>query len=305
MKKLFSYLMIFACLLGTAVVTSCGSDDDKEVTLETPKYESDAALYRIETNDAKIAYIELTSAGNYYIEYLTMVKGKAASLNVNEVQVPLPFASSRLATRASIDNFEYGTFKKNEDGSYELEGKGTLTIETAGGSKYTITITINGKEKKYTGTREPKIYNTATVSKICRSWRMKKVYINWDVKVMGITNHISEEASSYKDLMNKLNKYTGSNYKESIEEIDYITFNTSGSYVVKTASSIERSYWKWNESKSTLYLSNDSNIGLVVSFSGKRMKMDYTMDADMKGEKGEEASTSVSLGYEFEETLVR
>ena len=301
MKKLFSYLMIFACLLGTAVVTSCGSDDDKEVTLETPKYESDAAVYKIETNDAKIAYIELTSAGNYYIEYLTMVKGKAPSVNVNEVQVPLPFASSTLATRASIDNFEYGTFKKNEDGSFELEGKGTLTIETAAGSKYTITITINGKENKYTGTREPRIYNTATVSKICRSWKMRKVYINMDVKVMGITNHISEEASSYKDLMNKLNKYAGSDYTESIEELDYITFNNSGSYVVKTTSSIERSYWKWNESKSTLYLSNDSNIGLIVSFSGKRMKMDYSMKVDM----GEEASTSMSLGYEFEETLVR
>lgn len=301
MKKLFSYLMISMCLLGTSVVTSCGSDDDEDVALDAPKYESDAALYKLETNDEKISYIELTSAGNYYLEYLTMVKSKTATIKVNDAEIPLPFTTSNAVTRTAKDNFEYGTYTKNGEGSFELNGKGTLIIQTAGGSKYTLTITVGTKTYTYTGTKESKSYSTATASKICRSWRLKKVYLNMDQDVMGFTTHISEEASTYKDLMNKLAKNSGSDYSESIEEIDYISFNNTGSYVVKTSSSIDRGYWRWDESKSTLYLRKDSQIGLVVTFSGKKMKMDYTMKVDM----GNTGSTSISLGYEFEETLVK
>lgn len=302
MKKLFSYLMIFACLLGTAVITSCGSDDDKEVTLETPKFESDAALYRIvETNDEKISYIELSSAGNYFIEYLTMVKSKVATLNVNDTEISLPFSISNTETRTSKDNFEYGSYKKNEDGSFELDGKGTLKIETAADGKYIITITNSEKTKTYIGVKEAKIVNTATTSKICRSWRMRKVYVNRSSNVDGVTSNISEEASSYKSLMDKLNKYEGFDFTKFIDELDYISFSNTGSYIVKTDNSIDRCYWKWDESNNTLYLKKDSQIALVVSFDGKKMKMNYSMKRDL----GEAGYTTTELGYEFEETLVR
>ena len=117
MKKFFSYFMIAMCLLGTSVVTSCGSDDDDDALADLP-YEADAALYKLDPNTDRITYIELTTAGNYFIEYETMVKSKAATINVNDVEIPLPFTTANNdITRATQDNFEYGVFERNDDGS--------------------------------------------------------------------------------------------------------------------------------------------------------------------------------------------
>ena len=94
MKKIFSYFMIFMCLLGTSVVTSCSSDDDNEEDkLADLPYENEAAIYQVTDTESRISYIELTSNGNYIIEYKSMVVGSSA-YNVK-------------------DNFEYGTFKKS------------------------------------------------------------------------------------------------------------------------------------------------------------------------------------------------
>ena len=122
MKKIFSYFMIFMCLLGTSVVTSCSSDDDNEEDkLADLPYENEAAIYQVTDTESRISYIELTSNGNYIIEYKSMVVGSSA-YNVK-------------------DNFEYGTFKKSADNTYQLNDKNStiLKIASTGGSNYTVT----------------------------------------------------------------------------------------------------------------------------------------------------------------------
>ena len=292
MKKFFSYFMMAMCLLGTSVVTSCGSDDDDDALADLP-YEADAALYEVDFNTDKIAYIELTSAGNYFIEYKTMIKSKAATINVSDVEISIPFATAdKNITRATQDNFEYGTFVKNDDGSYTLKDRNNdiLTIKQENGR---YTITLGGTT--YTATRVQTVANFPSASQICRSWKMNKVRFKMEMNIMGMKTAIDEEASSYKDLMKKLQKYAGTSY-ENVENIDYISFNRSGSYVVKTETSIDRSYWTWSGNK--LYFSNSGNVGWDVTFDGSTMKMDYKMSAETAA-----GSTSLEMHYEFYERI--
>ena len=296
MKKFFSYFMISMCLLGTSVVTSCGSDDDDSGSLKDLPYEADAALYEVANNSDKIGYIELTSAGNYFIEYKTMVKSKAATINVNDAEISLPFASSdKNITRATMDNFEYGTFEKNSDGSYTLKDRSNaiLTIKQESNGSYTITL----GESTYSATRVNRVPTFALQSQICRSWKMSKVYFKMEQNVMGVKTSINEEAGSYKDLMKKLQKYSNTTY-DNVENIDYISFNNTGSYVVKTDNSIDRNYWSWSNNK--LYFTNSPNVGWDVTFDGSTMKMDYKMSFD----GGEAMSSTLEMGYEFYERLI-
>lgn len=295
MKKIFSYFMISMCLLGTSVVTSCGSDDDDTpATLSTLPYEADAAVYELDSNSDKIAYVELTTAGNYFLEYKTMVRSNAL-YKVNDMEIYLPFAKRSTTTRGTKDNFEYGTFTKNSDGTYQLKDKNTtLKIETDG-SRYKITI----GDKAYSASKLNKKSSFADINKLCRSWRVKKIYYKFDTKIMGASTHIEEEASNYKDLANKLSKYETSTEFGDIEDIDYITFSNTGTCIVKTDSSIDRSYWQWSNGK--ILLDNDTSNGLKLTFEGATMKLDYEISLSY----GDAGSASVAIGYELYETLLK
>lgn len=298
MKKFFSYFMIAMCLLGTSVVTSCGSDDDDNDGLKELPYEADAALYELVGNRIdKIAYIELTTAGNYFIEHKSMVKSKPATINVNDVEIPLPFTTAeKNITRATQDNFEYGTFTKNDDGSFTLKDRNNdiLTIKSEGSNNYTITLGGN----TYTATRVNRNSSLSNIGQICRSWKMSKVYFRWNQSVVGgIKTSIEEEAGNYKDLMKKLEKYPGVTYANSIQNFEYMSFNNTGSYIVKNSDSIDRNYWNWSNNK--LYFSNNSDFGWDITFDGSTMKMDFSMPIDM----GPAGTATLEIGYEFYERL--
>ena len=293
MKKFFSYFMIAMCLLGTSVVTSCGSDDDDDELKALP-YEADAALYKLDDNTDRLVTIELTAAGNYFIEHETAVKSKAATINVNDVEISIPFATAdKNITRATMDNFEYGVFERNDDGSYTLKDRNNdiLTIKSLNNDIYEITL----GGRTYTATRARRVATFPSAGQLCRSWKMSKVHIKMEMNIMGMKTSIDEEASSYKDLMKKLQKYAGTSY-ENVEDIDYISFNNTGSYVVKTESLMDRGYWSWSGNK--LYFSNSGNVGWDVTFDGSTMKMDYKMSAETAA-----GSTSLEMNYEFYERL--
>lgn len=296
MKKFFSYFMIAMCLLGTSVVTSCGSDDDDD-ELKALLYENDAALYEVDYNTDKIAYIELTAAGNYFIEYKTMIKSKAATINVSDVEISIPFATAdKNITRATQDNFEYGTFVKNDDGSYTLKDRNNdiLTIKQENGR---YTITLGGTT--YTATRVNRNSSLSSIGQICRSWKMSKVYYRWNQSLIGgLQTSIEEEAGSFKDLMKKLENRTGFTYGNSIQDFDYVSFNNTGSYIVKTENSIDRDYWNWSGNK--LYFSKSPDFGYDVTFDGSTLKLDYKMTIDM----GAAGTATLEMGYEFYERLI-
>ena len=288
MKKIFSYFMISMCLLGTSVVTSCGSDDDEPETLSKLPYEADAAVYEITNFDSDIAYIELTTAGNYFINHKSYAESKPLSMFVNDVEFPLAFTSNEPVTRAKKNNFWYGTYEKNSDGSYKLKDENaTLKITSAGNGLYNLTL----NDKTYEGKKLDKRATFARATDLCRSWRLKKVKVEVDATGI-ITTHISEEASNYTDLMNKLAKNPAIKFP-TVEDIEYVSFSNTYMYVVKTNSSIYHKFWKWDNNK--LYL-NNNEIGYDVTFEGATMKFKNSKSDD---------SASMTVEYEFTETLVK
>lgn len=275
MKKFFSYFMISMCLLGTSVVTSCSSDDDdKEDSLPELKYQSDAAIYNLEGNMEGIANIELTTAGNYFIEY--------------EAGAP--------ESSISKQRFECSTFTKNSDGSYQLDGKNTtLKIESAGEkNKYTITL----GEKAYTAWKVGDIAlftKENQMDKICRSWKVKNAYLYISSSVI---KPIEINVSNYKDLMKKIDE--NGYIVPYFTEIDYISFSNTNKYqdrllyVVKTDSSVKRSVWQWkNNSKIIL---DESGEEIDVTFEGSTMKFNH---------KTVDGSTTIEWGYEFYATPMK
>jgi hypothetical protein len=267
-KKFFSYFMVFMCLLGTSVVTACSSDDDdEEDKLPELQYKNDAAIYQLEGNAEDIAYVELTTAGNYIIEYIGMAPNSSVSLK----------------------NFECGTFTKNDDGTYQLEGKNTtLKIEQAGG-EYNITL----GEKIYSAIKVGSIASftsTNQMEQICRSWRVKKVYANIESSVL--KNPVSVSAGSYKDLLNKLSDNYELPYFVELDKISFSNtykFKDRLSYVKinKDDQSIRRGVWQWNNNT---IIFDESGENINVTFEGSTMKFNH---------KTVDGSTIIEWGYEF------
>jgi hypothetical protein len=266
MKKFFSYFMISMCLLGTSVVTSCSSDDDdNDDSLPELKYKDEAAIYQLYGNMEDIAYIELTTAGNYIIQY----NGMAPTSSV------------------AMKNFECGTFtKSSEDNTYQLEGKNTtLEIQPIGG-EYKITL----GDKTYTamkvGSTAPLASGTP-MQQICRSWKVKKVYANIESSVL--KNPVSESASNSKDLLKKL----GENYElPYFVELDYISFSNTYkfqdrlSYVGRVDNSIRRGVWQYTNA----IVFDESGEKINVTFEGTTMKLTH---------KTVDGSTTIEWGYDL------
>lgn len=273
MKKFFSYFMISLCLLGTSVVTSCSSDDDdKEDKLPELPYVADAAIYHLEDNKEGITYIELTTAGNYFIQY--------------EDGAP--------KSSVSMKRFECGTFTKNsEDNTYQLEGKNTtLKIEHAGGD-YNIIL----GDKPYPAMKKgtpASLTSGSPLEQICRSWKVKNVYVNIDSSVLKPFN---TKSSNYKDLEKQIddNGYV----LPYFVALDYISFSSTYwyndclSYVGKTDDTIGRSVWQW---KNNAIILDESGKQINVTFEGSTMKLSH---------KTVDGSTTIEWGYELTPAPVR
>lgn len=269
MKRLFSYLMIFACLLGTAVVTSCSSDDDKEEKLPNLPFLSDAAIYQLKDNKDDISYIELTTAGNYIIQYNSMAPTSSIAMK----------------------NFECSTFTKNSDDTYLLAGKNTnLKIESAG-TEYKITL----GDYTYTATKVGSKAVFSGSDQICRSWKVKKAYAKINSPV--VKQPVEVSASNYEGLLKSIDDKGYS--LPYFVEIDYISFSNTYkydnqlSYVGKTNNSIVRGVWQWNNSKINF---DDSPEKIDVAFDGTTMKFYHKMV---------DGTTTIEWGYELYATPLK
>ena len=254
MKKFFSYFMISLCLLGTSVVTSCSSDDDDK------------------DNAEEIEYVELTTSGNYIIQYNGMAPNSSVSMK----------------------DFECGTFTKNsEDNTYLLEGKTTegetttLKVEQVGGE---YNVTLGGKT--YTAVKVGSIAsftNTNQLEQICRSWSVKKVYANINSTVFKSTE---VSASNYKDLLNKLGEEYTLPYFVELDNISFSNtykFKDRLSYVSinKKGQKIRRGVWQWN---TNAIVFDESGEDVNVAFEGTTMKFKHTTV---------DGSTTIEWGYEL------
>ena len=186
MKKLLRTIFGSAALLAACavpVLTACsdsdegGNDDENEniVSLNPPVYEAFSAKYDITDSSSPYESIELGAAGDYLV---TMRRAAANTHSAaNARRTPL-LAGRAAATRAvAYENLIYGTYTRQPDGSFRLEGFGTLTIasdETQQATALSITPD-GGTTMTFAATEAATVADDELTSALCRTWKMVRM----------------------------------------------------------------------------------------------------------------------------------
>lgn len=161
MKKVYSLMAKFCCvaLLCTGFA-SCGDDDDPDdggkIEVTPGKYAEYARHISISDGDAPFQELDLTAAGKYFMEvYAT------------------PDFAGLSGTRAGLETgLHSGKYTKNSDGSYTLEGFGTVTIN----DDHSVVIEYNGVKESYTFTDTPRA-DGYDCSAFANEWILDELYL--------------------------------------------------------------------------------------------------------------------------------
>lgn len=158
MKKLFDYnigKLLFAiiamCVCSVSLV-SCSDDDDNDGggKFDPPAYEASAAKYEISDGSSPYESIEFTESGNYLVTMSGVTPAPAAAAKeatqaargmAAMAKRPSIFANTAAtqATRAYYSPILYGKYTVGADGTYILEGFGTVKVTQDGtGNSYTL-----------------------------------------------------------------------------------------------------------------------------------------------------------------------
>lgn len=273
-KNTFSLLrmglfMMFA-LLVVFGITSCSSDDDDEGNapskFEEPLYKADAAKFTVTDGSSEIKSIELTEAGNFIIRlnnaanYAPKTEKPLARLLKKNIMISpyLAAEADKSATRAEIvvwSDILYGKYTKTGDNEYTLDGYGTLTVVSEGGSAYSLRIkktdgvTVDLEANK-AGTPE----SGSMTDNLCRTWNIDG--FRYYIRINGKT-YFDETSSSIEELTEKLNKWMQEmdpDYTEDDSEILFeyepkqFVFSKSGTYMVLyTNDMLAVSTWRWGD----------------------------------------------------------
>lgn len=270
-------------------VVACGSDepddddddddDNQEITtddlwsgsLGAAKYESDAALFEITTEDTDLSSIELTASGNYIVmfannNYMNMPARKDLRVRNN------PFARKK-ATRESDDysNGLFGEFKKLSENKYDLDGFGI--VELLSGNK----IRISGSDDfnaTYDVIKKSNIPSNELNDRFCRTWYVKKVtfeqYVNGKLEERYVISDIKELQEEYV-------KYAVMTKAGTFIQVDWDNeFDSDG-------------VWKWHDEKNQIYsykFYEDDDWGYEqVAFKNSEANFIYKETESYQGQK--------------------
>lgn len=268
MRKVFKYaIMAFAGCISLCMA-ACGSDDEPDSgddelwkgEATTPKYVSDAAIYTVNPGvQCPFQSIELTESGDYIVTpsgsgYNTPARRSKSSTNLGMFR-----RSETSKTRVGLSTYDYtyGTYTKNSDGSYNLEGlgtmsysNGTLNLSLTDGTGYNVGAT----EKK------PDLAANELNMRLCRTWKVTSVV-----------------AEIYNREGKKLDSYTYSGTELQDEFVEYVLISRSGSYVgIDWDASIDnKGSWMWSDTSKQVfsYIDEDDERGTIqVSFNGDNAK---------------------------------
>lgn len=282
--KIKNFIFAVPMLLVMALVsfTACSDDDDdNSASIDSPAtYASDAAKYIISSESSPYKSIELTESGYYIIQQNSSYSGAKASRAFSPIAKKHAKGLARLLTRAGYEagnGYIYGTFTKNSDGSYTLDGFGTLTINKSGDSAVSLVITPTGRDAEtVAATIDQSTSQTSALSlQICRTWYFdvnSRVEVSYTYEGKDYTY-----AGTYRQVesqwLAQAKKLGVDDYDEEDDDDDYyasadayieITFTRSGSYfALEHDSNEEEDYqndfvvttWRWlNESQNMIIL---------------------------------------------------
>ncbi len=308
MGKLLSLAALV--MIGLMTVVACGSDDDDNGgnggnggngKLDNPEYADVAAFYEITSPNSDIKSIELTEAGRYVIiqnTYNYTYKSRDAKAKMPKGHF-LGMASKAL-TRGSYANIIEGKYTKKGNGSFELEGYGTLTITGTSSDAQSIEITLANGTKMPTLTAERKNQqpSSSATATLCRTWKLASLRVILTLAGKSIYDKeykIDEIYKFGKDMMDLEKKYYPgeldeeddleyyeSEWREQMEDMPAtVTFTKAGTYLVTyNNGELAVSTWSWEDVKtgklrySWNYDSmSDRNLAgtALVSYRGKQL----------------------------------
>lgn len=300
MKKLFySMLLPVVACFGFAM-TSCSDDDDKGGVpdLPTPEYESSSAKYEMNSG-SPYRSIEFTASGQYVIVTNSHSYYSAAPAAKVKKQTAVGTAMvsgmfrtpDRSVSRAYFDGIYYGNYTKTGDNQYNLQGFGTITVNTSGDNAYSLTVTTSSGSQTLSAVKTVADKDSDRTNALCRTWNFDKV--NLKVWINGSKRYDRTVAANK---LNDLFEDWGDDGWEEDEIPRQVIFTKSGTYMVLyglndySNNSLDISSWRWeNESKGIIRYSwdigdfDDEDSGLITtSFSGKNMTIweEYSEEED-------------------------
>lgn len=326
------YLSALLCsvLLGFSSI-SCSSDDNDDKSddtpeLGTPKYEAESAKYLI-SGDSGVESIEFTASGTYIIctdgHSPNWAQSPRQSSRLKEISMLKGMIDKSRAT--TYNGIISGKYTIDSNGVYQLEGFGTITITSEGGS-YLIKIRTNeGENLDLNASKGSEIGNSAKTQAICRSWNIDayRFFIKADnMTIFDKTSTKDNVGDLLNDLIKTLMKYIDEDdlewtqedqaelnaLAEILKSAEQITFSKSGTYMVSyTNSLLAISTWAWvNENKGTIRYSWDysdiesDNLGglATLTFDGNKLNVTESMiDEGEDYEDDEDYSETFDITY--------
>ena len=321
MKKYFlqmSKMLSLAAfvMIGLMTMVACGSDDDDNgggnggnggsTNYDKPAYADVAALYEITTPDSEIKSLELTESGRYVI---TLRGYKARNMrNTLPKDRFLGMARKALTRNNVYGNIIEGKYTKKGDGTFELEGYGTVTITGSSDNALSIEITAKDGTKMPTLTAQRKNQKPESneTTKLCRTWNLAsmRMIIKMQGKSIYDKEYKMSELYNFGRDMYELNKqYFGDDLDEDESAESYMqewkeemenempktaTFTKAGTYLVTYINNtLAVSTWSWVDEKTGLLryswnydnMDDGSEAGTVkVSYRGAQLAVQEDLD---------------------------
>ncbi len=270
--------LLLISLLVIPVMTSC-SDDDEDISVGTPKYESISGKYIVDTPSSPYESIELGASGSYIITHKygrqgTQAKQAAESAKKNLLLRP---AQSPVLSRATNYNgVIYGSYTELEDGTLKLDGFGILKIVYGSNDKEVVgfILTPTGSSQlELDVTKEETMKDDELTNALCRTWKVESIRA-----IESINGRKGYDKT-----------FTATNYEEG-EDLDRfpteVLFSKSGTYMVYyDDETLGISSWKWKSQKDCTILYSWNNDWyddefVTLSFSGKRVTIYEVWEED-------------------------
>lgn len=352
MKKYFRLISMLLVVLMTTSFLACGDDKDEDsggssptsedvngedITLPTPKYLNDAAVYKVTSSDSEYESIELTESGYAVITMKYGYSARTATRGIFADQLtksPVICMKTRYGDDDSWSPQCYWLrYEKTGDGTYKMwhivgtqAGKewGTLTVakdDPTDPVNARLEITRANGYPQVIQARWDDLYKDDPASQsLCRSWEFEKIVIDFTKSYINGTNSktVKKEFSNCRqfyqwildEMMNgKKASELGWDYTPDVDDIFeipvQIIFTRSGTYIVfYDDGTATINNWVWAEHKppyKTIHYSHDLN-NLYSEYSSGEVTHSYDYD----GKRGiyilkisEEMSDLYSFDYEI------
>lgn len=287
MKKHFAYLLLLSIVAGLGfAMTSCSSDDDNggAPALPTPAYEESSAKYDITSSGSAYRSIELTASGNYIVTTTSASSYSISAQAASSVRSKIFASHKSSVSRAYFDGLYYGTYTKTGENTYNLQGFGTITVNTVGDNAYSLSVNTGSGEQTLSATKVVEDKNSDKTNALCRTWNFAKyglqIYVNGSKK-FDKTVSADNLKELYLALVNA--GFEDEDWDDDWEDSDdmpkQVIFTKAGTYMVLYKDdTLDISTWAWeNESKGTIRYSwdldhMDYDYGIIhTSFKGNTL----------------------------------